>query len=52
MVDCQQNTGHLARLGGREIPRPAFLSHLAQATALQAPGDWSYDESAWGWIGL
>ena len=47
MIDCQQNTGHLASLGAREIPREAFLAHLAGTVAAAAPADWSYDESAW-----
>ncbi|MBA4178494.1 MAG: leucyl/phenylalanyl-tRNA--protein transferase [Leptothrix sp. (in: Bacteria)] len=47
MIDCQQNTGHLASLGAREIPRAAFLAHLAGAVAAAAPVDWSYDESSW-----
>ncbi len=29
MIDCQQNTSHLASLGGREIPRKAFRCALA-----------------------
>lgn len=28
MVDCQQETGHLASLGAAPIPRAAFLEHL------------------------
>jgi leucyl/phenylalanyl-tRNA--protein transferase len=39
LIDCQQNTAHLASLGAREIPRSAFVRHLARAT--QAPAiDW------------
>ncbi len=30
LIDCQQNTGHLASLGAREWPRARFLAHLAQ----------------------
>jgi len=48
MVDCQQNTGHLASLGGREIPRADFLAHLTRTVGAAAPADWSYDETAWG----
>ncbi len=29
MVDCQQETGHLASLGGEAISRDVFLDHLA-----------------------
>jgi leucyl/phenylalanyl-tRNA---protein transferase len=28
LIDCQQNTAHLASLGAREIPRKAFAQHL------------------------
>ena len=31
MVDCQQETGHLASLGAAPIPRAAFLEHLRAA---------------------
>ncbi len=30
LIDCQQNTGHLASMGGREIRRTEFEQHLAQ----------------------
>lgn len=39
MIDCQQNTAHLASMGAREIKRQAFLSHIEALTAL-APPDW------------
>jgi leucyl/phenylalanyl-tRNA--protein transferase len=31
MIDCQQETGHLASLGAAPIARPAFLRHLRHA---------------------
>jgi leucyl/phenylalanyl-tRNA--protein transferase len=31
MLDCQQETGHLASLGARPIPRSQFLQHLRHA---------------------
>ena len=34
MIDCQQNTRHLASLGAAEIPRAQFISHLEQAQSL------------------
>ncbi|RPH42682.1 MAG: leucyl/phenylalanyl-tRNA--protein transferase, partial [Burkholderiales bacterium] len=40
VIDCQQATSHLASLGGREIPRDAFLDQVATLTA-QPPPDWS-----------
>ena len=39
LIDCQQNTGHLASLGAREIPRSAFRTHVTRA-ARAAPIDW------------
>ena len=44
MIDCQQNTAHLASLGGREIARRAFLAHVRQAVA-QPAIDWRFDKS-------
>lgn len=40
VIDCQQNTRHLASLGGREIPRRDFLAHLHTAVGA-APLNWS-----------
>lgn len=31
MIDCQQNTRHLASLGAREVTREAFIRHMARA---------------------
>ncbi|MDO9092602.1 MAG: leucyl/phenylalanyl-tRNA--protein transferase [Rubrivivax sp.] len=52
LIDCQQNTGHLASLGAHEIGRHAFLHHVQGAVAQPAPADWSYDEAAWALLGL
>jgi len=46
MIDCQMRTEHLASLGGREIPRAAFLERLQALTA--APGS----RAAWTADGL
>jgi leucyl/phenylalanyl-tRNA---protein transferase len=45
MLDCQQNTSHLASLGGREIPRKAFVAHVRAAVA-EAPIPWRFDKTA------
>lgn len=37
MIDCQQNTRHLASLGGCEIPREAFVRELEHLTRLPGP---------------
>ena len=52
LIDCQQNTGHLASLGAREISRHAFEGHLARTLGEPLAGEWSYDESNWRWLGL
>ena len=42
LIDCQQATDHLVRMGAREIPREAFLDHMKDG--LQMPtrrGNWS-----------
>jgi leucyl/phenylalanyl-tRNA--protein transferase len=45
MIDCQQNTSHLASLGGREIARKSFLGHVREAVT-QTPIPWRFDKSA------
>ena len=47
LIDCQQNTGHLASLGAREMSRDAFLAHLAATLPEPGPRDWTYDEKHW-----
>jgi leucyl/phenylalanyl-tRNA--protein transferase len=47
LIDCQQNTRHLASLGAREVTRTAFEAHLSQVLAADEVGDWSYDSSQW-----
>jgi leucyl/phenylalanyl-tRNA--protein transferase len=44
MIDCQQNTSHLASLGGREIPRKRFVAHL-QGAVEKPPIPWHFDKS-------
>jgi leucyl/phenylalanyl-tRNA---protein transferase len=40
MIDCQQNTRHLASLGGREIARHDFCAHVERAVA-EPPVNWA-----------
>ena len=47
LIDCQQNTAHLARFGAREIPRQAFQTQLRQAVAIPDPTPWTYDRALW-----
>ena len=52
LIDCQQNTAHLASMGGREMSRAAFTAHLALTLGAGAALEWSYDENAWRALGL
>jgi leucyl/phenylalanyl-tRNA--protein transferase len=52
LIDCQQNTSHLASLGAREIPRRAFEQHLAAAVTAPPVRDWTYDPRHWAQLGL
>ena len=47
LIDCQQNTGHLATFGAREITRAAFEAHLALSLGAEAVDDWTYDSAMW-----
>lgn len=40
MIDCQQETAHLASLGAAPISRAAFLGHLRAAIGQQATQGW------------
>ncbi len=42
-IDCQQQTSHLASMGARPWPRPAFLHILEQALVRPGPPSWQYD---------
>ena len=46
MIDCQQNTGHLASLGAAEISRAAFADHLRCNVNANAPA-WHFDSLYW-----
>jgi len=47
LIDCQQNTGHLASLGAHEIGRDAFEAHLSLALGEADIADWTYDVCMW-----
>ncbi|HMO44445.1 MAG TPA: leucyl/phenylalanyl-tRNA--protein transferase [Rubrivivax sp.] len=47
LIDCQQNTGHLASLGAHELPRRRFEQHLSRASAEPDIIDWTYDSRMW-----
>ena len=46
MIDCQQNTQHLASLGGREISRAQFLAEVDSARQQTAPR-WTFEPVYW-----
>jgi leucyl/phenylalanyl-tRNA--protein transferase len=46
MIDCQQNTRHLASLGAHEIPRTDFLRHIETAQREPAPR-WHFEPLYW-----
>jgi leucyl/phenylalanyl-tRNA--protein transferase len=52
LIDCQQNTRHLASLGAREVPRAEFEAHLRRFIAEPSVEDWTYDPSFWAQLGL
>lgn len=46
LIDCQQETSHLASLGARPIPRSSFCQQVRQAIAHPAP-TWRFDPLYW-----
>ena len=46
MIDCQQNTAHLASLGAREMRRAQFLEQLAPLVQQPAPR-WQFSDALW-----
>jgi leucyl/phenylalanyl-tRNA--protein transferase len=49
LIDCQQNTRHLASLGAAEIPRAEFVAHVA-INAAQTTPSWEFDALYWNQI--
>lgn len=47
LIDCQQETAHLASMGARPWPREDFEAHLRGVVPLDPPRDWSYDPVFW-----
>jgi leucyl/phenylalanyl-tRNA--protein transferase len=41
LIDCQQETDHLASLGGRTLARNTFISHMKVAIARPAIRNWA-----------
>jgi leucyl/phenylalanyl-tRNA--protein transferase len=49
MIDCQQNTPHLALLGAAEIPRAEFVVHVNDSAGKTSP-QWQFDDLYWNQI--
>ncbi len=46
LIDCQQNTGHLASMGAKEVTRASFQQHVKTQADLPAP-HWRFDNLYW-----
>jgi len=46
LIDCQQNTRHLASLGARETDRADFVKHVARNAGKPSP-PWRFDPVYW-----
>lgn len=46
MIDCQQNTGHLAFMGAAEMPRSQFVASV-RAQIAQPPMHWEFASGDW-----
>jgi leucyl/phenylalanyl-tRNA--protein transferase len=46
MIDCQQNTRHLASLGAKEIPRAQFAAYVARSQS-QPAAAWTFAPVYW-----
>lgn len=50
LIDCQQNTSHLASLGASEMPRSAFVAHVQARVASQESQPmpkWRFEPQLW-----
>jgi leucyl/phenylalanyl-tRNA--protein transferase len=44
LIDCQQSSPHVLRMGAEEIPRRVYIEHVAAAVVLPGrPGSWKLD---------
>lgn len=47
LIDCQQRTGHLASMGGRELPRGVFEAAVAERVQGRPVTPWIYHQRLW-----
>jgi leucyl/phenylalanyl-tRNA--protein transferase len=44
LIDCQQSSPHVLRLGAQEIPRNRYIEHVTTAVAMPGrPARWQFD---------
>lgn len=49
LIDCQQETGHLASLGASPVTRPVFLQQLERLLTIPSPV-WRFDPVYWNQV--
>lgn len=47
LIDCQQRTGHLSSMGGRELPRTVFEAAIAERVRAGPVTAWIYHQRLW-----
>ena len=47
LIDCQQRTGHLSSMGGRELPRNVFEAAIAERVEAEPVTAWIYHQRLW-----
>jgi leucyl/phenylalanyl-tRNA---protein transferase len=52
LIDCQQETGHLASFGARPIAREQFLREVSRRSAEPSAAEWTYDLRSWQTLGF
>lgn len=52
LIDCQQQTSHLASLGATTMARASFEAHLRIHVNQAAATQWAYDPDHWALIGV
>lgn len=50
VIDCQQETAHLASMGARPVSRAQFESHLRAVIDMPGIESWSFEDDMWSYI--
>ena len=51
LIDCQQRTGHLSSMGGRELPRNVFEAAISERVQASPVTTWNYHQRLWARLG-